>query len=451
MVIKGKCRGNGLQLAEYLLSDKNDRAELLEITGTTAPNNLKRSLVEMGLTALMTKSEAGLYHAQINPDPKEPGMTKEAWKKAVDILAKELGLEGQRRAIVLHEKNGRTHAHVVFERYQEGKGKNEQGILWSDDKNYKKHEKASRAIEKALGHERTPEKADRQKQTQNERKTDVKKTLTELWQKHSDPEKFIAEAAKLGFTVAQGEDRRPYKVITPEGENLDLVRQLEKIKTKEVAERLNPIRETLKTEKEALAAAKKREQEKPQQKKEPAPAKPANDNMQDKAESLHKLGKFKTNEPTRPAEKEAITTEKKQEQVKEQPPKEQAPPVALKWDLGKVQTSSNTPPAKPANDNMQEKTENLHKLGKFKTNEATKPQEQQKQPAEPVKPQQAEKSDLQKKIDEMRANEAEILKEVERRKQLTDEERKAEDKKRFEEYLKQMQQDQQEMVRKLGM
>lgn len=397
MVIKGKCRGNGLQLAEYLLSDKNDRAELLEITGTTAPNNLKRSLVEMALTAAMTKSEAGLYHAQINPDPKEPGMTKEAWKKAVDILAKELGLEGQRRAIVLHEKNGRTHAHVVFERYQEGRGKDQQGILWNDDKNYKKHEKASRAIEKELGHERTPEKADRQKQAQNGRKTDVKKTLTELWKKHTDPEKFIAEAAKLGFTVAQGEDRRPYKVITPEGENLDLVRQLEKIKTKEVAERLNPIREMLKTEKEALAAAKKREQEKPQ------------------------------------------------------PKKEQAPPLSLKWDLGTVQKTDPPKPQKPANDNMQDKAESLHKLGKFKTNEATKPQEQAKTPAEPVKPQQAEKSDLQKKIDEMRANEAEILKEVERRKQLTEEQRKAEDKKRFEEYLKQMQQDQQEMVRKLGM
>jgi hypothetical protein len=400
MVIKGKCRGNGLQLAEYLLSDKNDRAELLEITGTTAPNNLKRSLVEMGLTALMTKSEAGLYHAQINPDPKEPGMTKEAWKKAVDILAKELGLDEQRRAIVLHEKNGRTHAHVVFERYQEGKGKDQQGILWNDDKNYKKHEKASRAIEKELGHERTPEKADRQKQAQNERKTDVKKTLTELWQKHSDPEKFIAEAAKLGFTVAQGEDRRPYKVIAPDGQNLDLVRQLEKVKTKEVAERLNPIREMLKTEKEALAAAKKREQEKPQPKKEPAP------------------------------------------------------PLSLKWDLGTVQKTDSPKPQKPANDNMQEKIENLHKLGKFRANEVTKPQEQPKTPAESrpawdkglseLMESRTTKQRLDDKIKEMEANRAAALKEVERRSQLTEEQRKAEDKKQREERIKQMEEQQQQ-------
>jgi len=397
MVIKGKCRGNGLQLAEYLLSDKNDRAELLEITGTTAPNNLKRSLVEMGLTALMTKSEAGLYHAQINPDPKEPGMTKEAWKKSVEILARELGLEGQRRAIVLHEKNGRTHAHVVFERYQEGKGKDQQGILWSDDKNYKKHEKASRAIEKALGHERTPEKADRQKQAQNERKTDVKKTLTELWKKHSDPEKFIAEAAKLGFTVSKGEDRRPYKVIAPDGQSLDLVRQLEKVKTKEVAERLNPIRETLKTEKEALAAAKKREQEKPQPKKEPAP------------------------------------------------------PMALKWDLGTVQISSSTPPAKPANDNMQDKIENLHKLAKFRANEVTEPQEQPKQPAEPPKASQTDKERQEAKLKEMREREEANRREQERRKQLTKEQREAEDKARFEAKLKEMREQEQTRQKQRGL
>lgn len=380
MVIKGKCRGNGNQLASYLLSDKNDKAEILEITGTTAPNDLNRSLVEMALSAISTKSQAGLYHAQINPDPREPGMTKEAWLKSVDILAKELGLEGQRRAIVLHEKDGRTHAHVVFERYQEGRGKNQQGILWDDKGNYEKHYKASRAIEQVLGHERTPEKSD-VKQTQNKRNLDVKKELTELWNKHTDPQKFIKEAEKLGYTVAQGEDRRPYKVITSDGKSLDLTRQLEKIITKDVTERLNPIRKSLKTEKEALAEAQTRQQ------------------------------------------------------VKEQPKKEQAPPLALKWDLGTVQKTEAPQPQKPANDNnIHEKTENLHKLGQFKANEPAKPAESIK--AVETKP--ANDNSRQRKIDEMRANEAEMRKEVERRSKLTQEQKKAEDKVRFEEKIKQM-------------
>ena len=380
MVIKGKCRGNGSQLASYLLSDKNDKAEILEITGTTAPNDLNRSLVEMALSAISTKSQAGLYHAQINPDPKEPGLTKEAWLKSVDILAKELGLEGQRRAIVLHEKDGRTHAHVVFERYQEGKGKRGQGILWDDEKNFSKHENASREIERELGHARTPQKSD-VKQTQNKRNLDVKKTLTDLWNKHTDPAQFTAEAQKLGFTVAQGEDRRPYKVIDPDGKSLDLTRQLEKIITKDVTERLNPIRKSLKTEKQALAEAEQRQQ------------------------------------------------------VKKQPKKEQAPPLALKWNLGTVQKTEAPQPKKSANDNnIHEKTENLHKLGQFKANEPAKPATSIK--AVETKP--ANDNNLQRKIDEMRANESDMRKEVERRSKLTQEQKKAEDKTRFEEKIKQM-------------
>ena len=377
MIIKGKCRGNGGQLANYLLSDKNDKAEILEITGTTNPNNLERSLVEMALSAIATKSNAGLYHAQISPDPKEPALDKEAWLKAVEILAKELGLEEQRRAVVLHEKDGRTHAHVVFERYQEGKGKNGQGILWSDDKNYSKHEKASREIEQVLGHERTPQKSD-VKENQNRSNLDVKKELTELWHKHEDPETFIAEAKKLGYTIAQGEDRRPFKVLTPEGKNLDLVRQLEKVKTKDVAERLNPIRNTLQTEKEALQ------------------------------------------------ERES------QAQVKEPEKKEQAPPLALKWDLGTVQKIEPPKPKPPANDN---KIESLHKLGQFKANEKA---------TENKPPTIAEA-----KLKEMDANKAKILQDIERTKQLTAEERQAEHKKKVEQRLKEMQEQREQALRDL--
>ena len=43
-------------------------------------------------------------------------MTPEQWQRAVDVLDKELGLEGQPRAVVMHEKRGREHIHVVWAR-----------------------------------------------------------------------------------------------------------------------------------------------------------------------------------------------------------------------------------------------------------------------------------------------------------------------------------------------
>jgi hypothetical protein len=401
MVIKGKCRGNGSQLAEYLLRDSNDRAEILEITGTTNTENLKRSLLEMSLTAVKTKSQAGLYHAQINPDPQAPALSREDWLKSVDILAKELGLEEQRRAVVLHEKNGRTHAHIVFERYQEGKGKNQQGILWNDDKNYRKHEKASRAIEQILGHERTPQKSDK-----SERKSDHKKTLSDLWAKISDPASFIQEAQKLGYIIAQGEDRRPYKVLTPDGQSLDLTRQLDKVKAKDVAERLNPFRNTLRTEKEALQDH-KRKQEQPQ---------PVNDNKAfQQVENLHKLKEFN----------DSITQ------------KADPPPLSVKWNLPKVQHQQEMNNFKKSdekekksdkeNKDLDQKAESLHKFAKFKASDIT---------SKPTLTEQVEQEKARLQAERLKRE-----KDMAIFRKMTEEQRAEQRRKDLEEFIKQQQQD----------
>ncbi|MCE6993195.1 hypothetical protein, partial [Dyadobacter sp. CY323] len=63
MVIKGRSRGNGVQLADYLLGKKeNDQVQLLEVRGTSRPKDLKKSLLEMSLTSELTKGIHGLYH-----------------------------------------------------------------------------------------------------------------------------------------------------------------------------------------------------------------------------------------------------------------------------------------------------------------------------------------------------------------------------------------------------
>lgn len=242
MVIKGRSRSNGAQLAEYLLQSKeNDRAYVLDIRGTAQPHNLKKSLLEMSLSSDLTKrGKLGLYHAQVNPAiGEDQPMTPEDWLKAADILERHLGLEGQKRAIVLHEKKGRLHGHIVWEKYD-----HETGRLRSDSHNYKKHDKARAEIEHELGHEHTPQKSDREP-TNKER-------LTRLWQEHPDGENFIEAAQKLGYQVAQGNARRPFRVITPDGQSLDLARQLDGIKTKEVRDRLQPLRDSIITEVEAL-------------------------------------------------------------------------------------------------------------------------------------------------------------------------------------------------------
>jgi hypothetical protein len=70
MVIRGRIRGNGKQLAAYLLSQgDNEHIEILDVDGKEGANDndLHRILATMSLTSELTKSDKGLYHVQINP------------------------------------------------------------------------------------------------------------------------------------------------------------------------------------------------------------------------------------------------------------------------------------------------------------------------------------------------------------------------------------------------
>ena len=244
MVIKGRSRGGGAQLAEYLENSRgNDRAIILEVRGTTKPDDLSRSLSEMSMSSrLSSKGEKGLYHAQINPAIGEDSrMTENDWLAAADILEKKLGLSGQSRAIVLHEKKGRVHSHIVWERYDSSAGK-----LISDSKNFKVHDQARAEIELMLRHERTPQKSNRKKTV------DHKKILTALWEQNASCSDFIKAANKQGYQIAMRDDRRPYRAVASDGENLDLVRQLKAVKSKDVKTRFETDALILPSESEVL-------------------------------------------------------------------------------------------------------------------------------------------------------------------------------------------------------
>lgn len=247
MVIRGRSRSNGAQLADYLLNSReNERARIIDIRGTAQPDSLKKSLLEMSLSSELTKTgDKGLYHAQVNPAIGEDRpMTQDDWLKAADMLEERLGFTGQKRAIVLHEKKGRIHGHVVWERYD-----HDTGTLRSDSHNFKKHDQARAEIEQALGHVRTAQKADRVQEPSH------KERLTQLWQDSPDGRSFIDAASRAGYFIAQRDDRRPFRAITPEGDSVDLVRQLDGIKTKEVRDRLQPIRADLWPEADAVQRA----------------------------------------------------------------------------------------------------------------------------------------------------------------------------------------------------
>ncbi|MEZ0611356.1 relaxase/mobilization nuclease domain-containing protein [Fibrella sp. WM1] len=249
MVIRGNIRGNGAQLAQYLLGEGgNERIQLLEVDGRedASEHYLHQTLLSMSLTAQLSRTDKGLYHAQINPAYSEDRrMSTEDWQRAADILGHELGLSEQRRVIVLHTKKNRTHAHVVFERYDHQTGKvidNRFSRLAQD--------RARKEMERVFEHAPTPHR--------NQHRPELKDLLTTLWQENQTGQAFINAVHDNGYLLAHGVPRHPFMVVDENGRSFDLVRQLKGIRIKEVRQRLRDL--PLLPEKEAIQIMRERQE-----------------------------------------------------------------------------------------------------------------------------------------------------------------------------------------------
>ena len=119
MIINGGGRGNVGFWSRHLLDDeKNLRAEVKEISGVLA-EDLPGALREMELVASGSRSQGNfLYVADISPEAHER-LTEEQWREAVDLLEEKMELQGHQRVVVEHEKDGRVHRHVVWNRVDE--------------------------------------------------------------------------------------------------------------------------------------------------------------------------------------------------------------------------------------------------------------------------------------------------------------------------------------------
>jgi len=244
MIIKGRPRGNAPQLANYLLAKgENESIMLMDVDGkeTANPQAFKDLLYSMELNSELTKSRKSVYHVFLNPSSEDRAMSMEEWQQSVDILAKELKMENQRRAVVLHRKlNKPAHAHIVFERYD-----HDQEKMVSDSHNYLAHDKAREKVEQALSHKRTPQK--------NANRDSHRKTLTEIWHGTANGRDFISKASELGYQIAKGTDKRPYRFIDNKGVSFDLPRYLQGANTKDVAKKLS--NEHLPSEKDCIRKA----------------------------------------------------------------------------------------------------------------------------------------------------------------------------------------------------
>jgi hypothetical protein len=115
MILKASQRGGPRQLAVHLLNQKdNDHVTVHELSGFMA-GDLHGALAETEAVAKGTLCKQPVFSLSLNP-PKDADARIDTFIDAADRAGERLGLQNQPRAIVIHEKNGRRHAHVVWSR-----------------------------------------------------------------------------------------------------------------------------------------------------------------------------------------------------------------------------------------------------------------------------------------------------------------------------------------------
>jgi hypothetical protein len=296
MIIKGGSRAAPGQLARHLQRrDTNENVEILELQ-SPAPD-LAEAFRDWQTLTEGTRGHKGLYHANIDP-AKGYTMTPDQWQRAVDVLEKELKLDGQPRAVVLHEKHGREHIHVVWARTDI-----DEMTLRSDSQNYQAHERASQKLEIEFGHEHVPgkhAKRDREKQPEFPRadanqaewqqgeRTGIdpatrKEQITALKQACDNGQTFRNALEEQGYILAKG-DRRDFVIVDEAGSIHSLGRQIQDMKAAELRAFMNDVdRESLPT---AVEAVEQQRQHQETSRKESAPPETAKEPTDVQAETL---------------------------------------------------------------------------------------------------------------------------------------------------------------------
>ncbi|MBO6508119.1 MAG: relaxase [Roseibium sp.] len=244
MILKASQRGGGQDLAAHLMRlDDNEHVLIHELRGF-ASDNLKGAFKESEAISRGTNCSQYLFSLSLNP-PAGKSVTIETFEGAIGQVEDQLGLNGQPRAIVFHEKEGRRHAHCVWSRIDADTMTAKQLSFFKN-----KLQSVSRELYLENGWKlpsglKSPSERDptnftlaewQQAKRQGIDPRWLKQATQEAWQR-SDGSKAFANAMRSnGLFLAKG-DRRGFVALDHNGEVYALSRLLG-VKNKEVNARL---------------------------------------------------------------------------------------------------------------------------------------------------------------------------------------------------------------------
>lgn len=244
MILKGSQRAGGNQLAAHLLNAKdNEHVHVHEVRGFMA-DDLHGAFAEAYAASKGTRAKQFLFSLSLNPPPKARVSTED-FVSAIDRVEQRLGLVGQPRTVIFHEKDGRRHAHAAWSRIDTANMK-------AVNLSHYKMKLRDIARELYLEHgwqmprgfvtskERDPFNCTLQQWQQMQRAGQDRKAIQQMFRECwaiSDSGKAFAQALKSrGYTLARG-DRRGHVAVDYRGEVYAIARYTG-IHTKQVKDRL---------------------------------------------------------------------------------------------------------------------------------------------------------------------------------------------------------------------
>lgn len=230
MILVGNARAGAKELALHLLKDENERVEVRELRGF-ASAHLIPALQESYALSRGTRCRRHLFSLSLNP-PADADPAPEIFDEAIERAEAALGLSGQPRAVVLHEKDGRKHAHAVWcridpeimtARQLSFSHKRLQGLA---RELYREHGwEMPRGFQDRFArdpHNFSLEEWQQAKRAKKDPKR-LKAMFRECWQASDSPDAFAASLRSKGYVLAKG-DRRGHVAVDHEGEAYPIAR-----------------------------------------------------------------------------------------------------------------------------------------------------------------------------------------------------------------------------------
>lgn len=244
MILKGSQRAGGAQLAAHLMNARdNEHVRVGDVRGFVS-GDLHGAFKEAQAVASGTRCKQYLFSLSLNP-PKGAEVSEVDFERAADAAEKALGLEGQPRAIVYHEKEGRRHAHVVWSRIDANEMR---AVNLAHFKN--KLVALSRDLYLEHGWQlpdglrpdglRNPlnfslEEWQRAKR-QGVHPKEIKQVFRDAWNRSDSRHAFAHALSEYGYFLARG-DRRGFVAVDLQGEVYSVARYAS-VKTKDIAAKL---------------------------------------------------------------------------------------------------------------------------------------------------------------------------------------------------------------------